>query len=276
MLCAHNCHFAVHPSTLWASGTLVGAVIGAPTSMLDAQPRATWKGRCACVFVDIGLNDGSTLLTWWKRIDLERLPTEQAQRLRVCRAKPLESHCFFGFEASSRWSTQLKALQERLQRRGARVELFTDTALSTEDGERIFYVERDSKSPNYAATLEANLVQSYRDGRGRWHRNTAFNDDRTFHNVTVKTRDAGPFFQQLVALSDIIAVKMDIEGSEYHVLRHLLLTQPRALCRLSVLVVEWHEQIMTASEGLPRNLSSAFQWLLSKQQACNVGFITWH
>ena len=92
----------------------------------------------------------------------------------------------------------------------------------------------------------------------------------------MKTRDAGPFFQQLVALSDTVAVKMDIEGSEYHVLRHLLLTQPRALCRLSVLVVEWHEQIMTASESLPRNLSSAFQWLLSKQQACNVGFITWH
>ena len=137
-------------STLCASSTLVGAVIGGPTSMLDAQPRAIWKGHCACAFVDIGLNDGSTLLTWWRRIDLKRLPTEQAQRLRACQAKPLESHCFFGFEANSRWSTQLKALQQRLQGRGAQVELVTDTALSTEDGERLFYVERDSKSPYYS------------------------------------------------------------------------------------------------------------------------------
>jgi len=170
---------------------------------------------------------------------------------------------------------QLKAMQERLQRRGVRVELFTDTALSTEDGERTFYVERDLKSPNYAATLESHLVQSYRDGRGRWHRNTALNDGRTFQNVTVKTRDAGIFFEQLLASSDVVAVKMDIEGSEYQVLRHLLLTQPRALCRLSVLAVEWHEQMMTASD-LPRNLSGAFQWLLSGQQGCDIGFIKWH
>jgi hypothetical protein len=69
---------------------------------------------------------------------------------------------------------------------------------------------------------------------------------------------------------------MDIEGAEFRVLRHVLLSQPAALCGLAVLAVEWHDKLMTRAARLPANLSGAFRWLLSGQPGCDVGVVSWH
>ena len=53
-----------------------------------------------------------------------------------------------------------------------------------------------------------------------------------FSRKTVRTMDAAPFLANAVRSSDFVAVKMDIEGHEYDVLRRILVTQPAALCNL--------------------------------------------
>ena len=167
--------------------------------------------RCACTFVDIGLNDGRTLLHWWRHPSLAAsLPAAQLQRLQACAALPHKSHCYYGIEANARWSERLLEQQRRLRARGLRVKLFTDTALSTKEGVHEFFVERSG--PGLDASLEATREEHYKDSRG-WHRNpqTSLRESKAFRAERVRTMDAAPFFAQLAHASDFVAVKLDIE-----------------------------------------------------------------
>ena len=226
--------------------------------------------RCNCTFVDIGLNNGDSLLSWWKLAvtNTKLVQSHRAQRLRACAAQPTTTHCFIGFEANPRWSRHLQAYEQKLQSQGIRVKLFTETAFSIEDGEETFYIENVKGSTGVDASLEGNKAEHYQDRSG-WHRSkTALQNSTAFKAIHVRTVDAATFLAQVVAASDTVGVKIDIEGSEYRVLRHMLLTQPHALCRLSLLAMEWHPQTVAPGVALP----AAFEWLLS-QKGCDVGVV---
>lgn len=154
--------------------------------------------------------------------------------------------------------------------------VFVPTALDVADGEASFFVESNGHSPGLDATLESARSVHYKDESG-WHRDpeAPVGESGAFRSVTVRTMAIGAFFSQLVAASGFIAVKMDIEGSEFRLLRHLLLARPQLLCRLNVLAVEWHSELMTASAELPANLTAAMQWLLRSPE-CGVGVVDWH
>ena len=237
----------------------------------DARP----MGQCECSFVDIGLNDGNTLEAWWRdQSALAALPSAQARRLQACTADlSARSHCYWGMEANPRWTVALRALEARMRAKGHRVQLLTETALSTHDGEATFYVERNLKSsPGLDASLEAERGVHYKDRSGwHWALNSTLRESSAFVPVRVRTVAAGPFLERLVSTSSFVAIKIDIEGSEFRVLRHVLLTQPGVLCRLNVLAVEWHGTLL--QHHVPANLTQAFQWLLA---GCNVGHVSWH
>ena len=57
-------------------------------------------------------------------------------------------------------------------------------------------------------------------------------------------------------------MKMDIEGSEYPVLARLLLDYSRTLASLKVLVIEWHERMLTRGAQLPRGTTAALVSML--------------
>lgn len=237
----------------------------------DARP----MGQCECSFVDIGLNNGNTLKAWWRdQSALAALPSAQARRLQACTADlSARSHCYWGMEANPRWTVALRALEARMRAKGHRVQLLTETALSTHDGEATFYVERNLKSsPGLDASLEAERGVHYKDRSGwHWALNSTLRESSAFVPVRVRTVAAGPFLERLVSTSSFVAIKIDIEGSEFRVLRHVLLTQPGVLCRLNVLAVEWHGTLL--QHHVPANLTQAFQWLLA---GCNVGHVSWH
>ena len=62
------------------------------------------------------------------------------------------------------------------------------------------------------------------------------------------------------------AVKVDVEGYEYELLSHVLLTRPQSLCELDLLAVEWHE-----GTRLPmhRGHRAHLEWMLD-QRPCRV------
>ena len=96
--------------------------------------------RCKCTFVDIGLNDGSSLMKWWRDPALDRLSQKQSRNLHKCRSRPREN-CYYGFEANPRWSTRLSLYEQRLSR-DYHVKLFVGTALSVSSTtNRTLYVE---------------------------------------------------------------------------------------------------------------------------------------
>lgn len=239
---------------------------------------------CDCVFVDLGVKNGNTLLTWWggerrggKRQPLgAMLPLATATRLRACAAASATARrCVYGVEANPRWDATLQGQERRARQHGLRVKIFTGTAIDTVDGETSFFVE-SRPGPGVDASLESARQVHYKDSTG-WHSKPGkeLGESYAFRRVTVRTMAAGPFLAGLAATSRFVAVKMDVEGSEYRLLRHLLLTQPSLLCRLDVLAMEWHASRMTAAARLPSNLSAALAWLLSAP-GCNVSVVDWH
>ena len=228
--------------------------------------------RCKCTFVDVGLNDGSSLMKWWRDPALDRLSQKQSRNLHKCRSRPREN-CYYGFEANPRWSTRLSLYEQRLSR-DYHVKLFVGTALSVSSTtNRTLYVEMQGAGVD--ASLESSKAEHYKDAKGRWHSNSqvAISDSKGFVPKTVHTMDATSFLAQIVDASDFVFVKLDIEGHEYKVLRHVIVTQPAAVCGLDILAVEWHAM---PALGLPVNASETFKWLLKQREECTVALVQWH
>eukprot|EP00966_Prymnesium_polylepis_P290092 6701583-Prymnesium_polylepis.1 len=85
-----------------------------PSCMAGAAPlheKHLGVCRCKCVFVDIGMNDGKSLMKWWRHPALSSLPDAHYQRLRACaessgiqpEGTPSTEHCFYGIEADPGW-----------------------------------------------------------------------------------------------------------------------------------------------------------------------------
>ena len=68
-----------------------------------------------------------------------------------------------------------------------------------------------------------------------------------------------------------LTLKVDVESFEFRLLPHLLLTRPRALCAVELLVIEWHEWMNKQHEGI----SGALSWLM-RQPECNMTVESWH
>lgn len=145
--------------------------------------------RCACVLVDVGLNDGSTLESW--ALEAARSggrpvggglndpavrallaqsggdylrgdgawPSRRAQ-LEACTASaddpdPERRTCYYGFEANGVFDQPLGAIEAGLRAKGRHVKLFTSTAFNVHANPATFLVEpKSSRTGNTGATLE--------------------------------------------------------------------------------------------------------------------------
>lgn len=225
---------------------------------------------CHCVFLDIGLNDGDSLLKW----PHDRLLQRQAaasQMVREC-LDPLHAAttCFVGIEPNPTFTDRLRMLERRARARGVRVQVLTQTALALTDGHATLFV--DEKDGGVGSTLEAskkqvNLVPGV--GIRRYNHSVA----TVYPRESVRTLSAAPFLRSLLAASRFVGVKLDIEGYEYALLRSLLVTHPEVVCGLGILAAEWHEHMMT-DNAVPAGVSVALQWLL-EGPGCGVPLVRW-
>lgn len=79
------------------------------------------------------------------------------------------------------------------------------------------------------------------------------------HQTTVRTADATAFLTRLHSTAPI-ALKLDVEGSEYDILRDLMMSG--VLCRsVSTLWVEFHAT-NGAEIGTPHQAQQVFEWML--------------
>ena len=76
--------------------------------------------RCDCTFVDVGLNDGHSLLRWphiaWQQ--LNRSKTTRSRTLGAMRScfEHQRTTCYYGFEANPKYNAQLARLEQRLRK----------------------------------------------------------------------------------------------------------------------------------------------------------------
>ena len=233
--------------------------------------------QCSCVLVDVGLNNGASLLQWPVKALASRLLHAKPawSGLQKClRSTPMNRTCYYGFEANPSFDRQLVALQSALRAKGTLVKLFTSTAFSTGDGMARLFVQPTAHDVDAAgSTLEGSKGLSYHDPDhpSQWQFKPR-SPVRMHYNATpVPSVDAGRFLAALRAASSFVAIKIDVEGFEFSLLAHLLASARSVVCGLDLLAVEWHEWRVPNHKGHTAELMREMQPPL-----CNVTLFSWH
>lgn len=248
---------------------------------------------CECILVDVGLNTGDTLLGWplgaaalLKRrggqeangITRHAAASSKADALAKCAHA---DSCYLGFEPNPLFTARLQEQQAALRAGGIRVSIFTGTALAVADGTATFYAQDTPPERAYNTTFE-NVGSSLEPGRQvTGFSNGSFFKSRTtaaaaYKHVQVATIGATRLFEQLAASkAKFVALKLDVEGTEFRLLRSVLLRNPKALCALDVLAVEWHPGRLIGKSAVPAWARRAIEWLLN-DESCKVQLLGWH
>ena len=213
---------------------------------------------CAGTFVDVGANVGDTLSSWYNDPSCALAPGKLLPKGVKCDWRwpwwlPLHVRrrwCAEAFEANPQFTSRLLRTRERLEKHhGIRINVHAQTALSTRNGNATFGIDAlfgtGSSLQLHRHALDAKL----RKGAG-----ARVGDNPT----TVRAVDATSFLDSV--RGGPIALKLDVEGSEYDILRDLLMSG--VLCkRVETLWVEFHST-RDGTVGTPVRVAEVFKWML--------------
>lgn len=251
------------------------------TSRTCGSVRAAPGTSCTHYFVDAGANTGDSLAEWYRQ------PTcWSATGVRYPLHLPLHPQCFYAWPPSLQierrrqycavalepnqrhWEALQGVAQEVRVSYGRNVTLRPD-AFFIREGTARFGVDTVGKD-GVGSSLE--LQRRTTDAGGRKGAGPRLSDQHAIREVP--TIDAAALLEALggVATAPNVVLKVDIEGSEYTVLRHLL--RSGVLCRrVSHLFVEWHD---TGENG------EAHRWIRSQLSApdtiqgpCKTRLMSW-
>jgi hypothetical protein len=229
---------------------------------------------CKGYLIDVGANVGDSLRSFYTKPSCAVRPgfnQTPGIALKVSTSKcawqwpwwmqlpERRTHCVYAIEPNvilePRLQSEATALRQEV---GNRIRIFPRVALSIGDGNATFGLDKThphgvgSSLHLHRHTMGLDSKGAYRKGAG-----PALADGSV---AIVKKMDAVALLRTLPR-SLPVALKIDVEGHEYELLRDLLITG--ALCKhVDSLFVEWH----STAEGLPgtpRSLDQAMQWMLS-------------
>ena len=214
--------------------------------------------QCAGTFVDAGANVGDTLVSWYGDPSCAVGPRQVRSNGVRCGWQwpwwlPLHVRrrwCAEAFEANPEFTSRLLRTTERLEKRhGIRINVHAQTAFSTESGNATFGLDTLHGTGSSLQLHRHALDAKNRKGAG------ASVGDNT---ATVRTVDATSFLDSV--RGGPIALKLDVEGSEYDILRDLLMSG--VLCkRVETLWVEFHST-RDGTVGTPARVDGVFRWML--------------
>ena len=142
---------------------------------------------------------------------------------------------------------------------------YYEAAVWTEDGEIEFSQENHNKSKSCSPTDGYSEIDGW--GSSIKELNSKWAHDSRENTIKVKSIDFSNFVNQFNKKSNIIC-KMDIEGSEFPVLRKML--KDNTIDRINTLYIEWHEK------WLPNENVDSKNELLNKLEKRNIKIINWH
>ncbi len=189
--------------------------------------------RCKCIFVDVGLNDGGTLVKWPHGVARRRnVARSVAAELQSCLdPKHARGTCYIGIEPNpAYYAPRLRELEASLRALGTRAQILTNTSLAVEEGNATLYVAKHDHG--IGSTLESHKAYSHTglaaDGARRnltWHVDRNRSVQQVYRTAVVRTVAAAPFLSRLLASAARVFVKLDIEAFEYELIRATLATQ---------------------------------------------------
>jgi len=181
---------------------------------------------CIGTFVDVGANVGDTLSSWYNEPSCALAPGKLRPKGVPCAWQwpwwlPLHVRrrwCAEAFEANPKFTSRLLRTGQRLAKRhGIRINVHAQTALSTRTGNATFGLDT-----LHGTGSSLQLHRHALDAKNRKGAGARVGDNTT----TVRTVDATPFLDA-VGGGGRVALKLDVEGSEYDILDRIPLNAGR-------------------------------------------------
>jgi FkbM family methyltransferase len=177
------------------------------------------------VFIDLGTNKGNSIYDFFGLLEKSQSSNLNGQNLFENEGEDsfiLKTWDIYAFEANEFYSDQLNEMKNMIESLGHNVYLYDKTAACTFNGFIDFYLDKKSKYFNYKS-LEKN------------HRDFIKSN---FKKSKVKCVDIAEILKKY-QLSDIIIIKMDIEGFEYDLLQDFIVKDVSKI--IDFMVVEFHD-----------------------------------
>lgn len=160
--------------------------------------------------------------------------------------------CAVGFEMNPHHTGRLKELQVAYNSCGYQTFFHTETAVAAYDGFIDFWTDSDDLNKEWGAST----VHMWSHGGA----------------VQVRAVNLGQFIQRhIIPYANIIVTKLDIEGQEVNVLPSLL--SSGTLCRMDVIMSEYHDGMMNASERIDISIFKGSIEMTLKRSLCRTRVI---
>lgn len=217
------------------------------------------SGRCKHIYFDFGTNLGVQIRKLYEPHLYPGAPVLPIFDARFGKKDDANRKdvCAFGFEPNPHWTDTLEQIEESYNLQGWPVVMFTETAINTHGDDVSFFLEpaESSKHHEWGASLTA------------WHKSMSAITAGSIH-VSHFIHFVANKREGRVEGSQIIA-KMDVEGAEYALVPHLIITG--ALCLINEIFVEFHDFSVTGE--LPPTGRDSFiadiKYLLKNSGDCN-------
>lgn len=193
-----------------------------PTSGNVPQNNVTQRQKRRCIFVDCGANVGDSFRVFMKEANTKfyydyPIPSNF-----------LRSECeSYLIEGNPAHTPALKAVEEQYKTKTppVSVTVFPNTAVWIESGVISFYLDTVNGGRDYwGSSLNPAHPDAIKSGKVQ---------------VNVTSMNLADFLLRNFLPQDYVLVKVDIEGSEWDLLPHLL--QTRSDVVIDLLLVEWHD-----------------------------------
>ena len=218
------------------------------------------SGRCHHLYVDMGTNVGVQIRKLYEPMHYpgaKILPVFEDYFGNNTR----KSVCAIGFEANDVHNSRLIELQTSYQNAGYPCVIFTETAVSVRHGNLTFFHDNGATPAQHEWGASALA----------WHPNHPMNQtvlgidiDAFFHEVHHAWSHSTSYSSE----HSRVVAKLDIEGSEYEVVPHML--SHGSLCFIDAITIEWHDHMWPASFEYrkPQDLIAMLKWATGTSKTC--------
>lgn len=201
------------------------------------------------VFIDLGANIGDTV-----RYFIDDVATDTDELLRGYGAKDRKKWEIYAVEANPFFNKHLDELKEYTENLGHTIYVFKETAAWIEDKQLEFYLDLINPERNYwGSSLNKNHPDVQKSN---------------FEKVIVNAIDISKILKYY-SPNDEVIMKIDIEGTEYKLLLHLL--KQDTLKLIDIIAIEFHPRL--ANDIPYKNLDEFFVQYL---KIFDIKFIPWN
>ena len=178
-----------------------------------------YKKEAKNVIFDLGANIGDSA-----RFFVEPNFNGNDLKLKGICSKENKKWEIHSFEANPDFNEQLEVTKKMVENFGHKHFLYKQTAAWVSDQTMIFYLDTVNKERNFwGSSLHKEHIDAQRSG---------------FKNIEVKALDISSMLSKFTK-EDFIVLKIDIEGSEYEILKHLI--RQNTIFLVDIISVEFHD-----------------------------------